>query len=70
MQWVKDRTAPKLYGPTHGPCRVVVHDPAEGRFVWRNIANGIEYARGDGDMGIQMVYDRDTGRAYFHFHSR
>ncbi len=70
QQWVAQRSRPKLTGPHTGPYEILVYDHAKGKFASHQISNAVAYTWSEEDRGVHMVYDQDTGRAYFHSHTR
>ncbi len=69
-QWVKNRGRPKLIGPAFGAYRIMVYNHASKSFDYREIDNAIAYTWSEEDSGVSMVYDQDTGLAYFRSHTR
>lgn len=69
-QWVKDGRYCTLSGPHYGPYEIEIYDHAKRSFGFHKIDDAIAFTWTEEDRGVYMVYDRGSGRAYFHSHSR
>lgn len=59
-----------MRGPSYGRTSVVRYDHELNRWEVREIENGILFRWNEEDRGINLVFDRQSGRAYYHSHSR
>lgn len=69
-RWAKDVSPSGTTGPHLGEYTIMIWDQSANLAMDRNIEDAIAYEWWEGDQGVYMAYDRATGRAYYHSHSR
>jgi hypothetical protein len=68
--WVKHWSDMPISGPSFGPTEIIRYDHDINRWEHREIKNAIRFDWNEEDRGIHLVFDSDTGRAYYHLHTR